>query len=49
MPSLLKGDEVNKSNLRSSKLKPIDDKLTNSKLVEKQAYIQGSGSNVIIY
>lgn len=33
MPSLLKGDEVNKSNLRSSKLKPIDDKLTNSKLV----------------
>jgi hypothetical protein len=47
VPSLLKGDEVNKSNLRSSKLKPIDDKLINSKVAEKQAYIQGSSSNVM--
>ena len=34
--------------MRTSKLKPIDDKLTNSKIVDKQSFIQGSGSNVII-
>ena len=32
IPSLLKGDDGSHSGLRSSKLKPLDDKLKNSKL-----------------
>lgn len=37
MPSLLKGDSA--SRVKSSKLKPLDDKLSQSKLAEKQHYI----------
>jgi hypothetical protein len=48
MPSLLKGDDNNRSNLRSGKLKPLDDKLKNSRMVEKQSFIQASG-NVILF
>ena len=46
VPSLLKSEE-NRSGLRSGKLKPLDDKLKNSRLQEKQSFIQAqSGSNV---
>jgi hypothetical protein len=44
MPSLLKADDNNRSNLRSGKLKPIDDKLKNSRMAEKQSFIQASNS-----
>jgi hypothetical protein len=44
MPSLLKADDNNRSNLRSGKLKPIDDKLKNSRVAEKQSFIQANSS-----
>ena len=47
VPSLLKSEE-NRSGLRSGKLKPLDEKLKNSRLQEKQSYIQAqSGTNVL--
>jgi len=36
MPSLLKGEG---SRIKSSKLKPIDDKLSQSRLAEKQKHL----------
>lgn len=44
LPSLLKGDDNNRSNLRSGKLKPIDDKLQSSRMNEKQNFIQANNS-----
>lgn len=46
VPSLLKGDDVNRSTLKSGKLKPLDDKIKNSRMVEKQSFIQASSGNV---
>lgn len=47
MPSLLKGEDNNRSSLRSGKLQPIDDKIKNSRIAEKQNFIQANaGSNV---
>ena len=47
VPSLLKSEE-NRSG-RSGKLQPIDDKLKNSRVQEKQSFIQSqSGGNVRI-
>jgi len=36
LPSLLKGDG---SRIKSSKLKPLDDKISQSKLLEKQKHL----------
>lgn len=48
MPSLLKADDNNRSSLRSGKLQPIDDKIKNSRMAEKQNFIQvNTGSNVL--
>lgn len=48
MPSLLKGDDNNRSTLRSGKLQPIDDKIKNSRIAEKQNFIQAhTASNVL--
>jgi hypothetical protein len=51
MPSLLKGDDNNRSNIRSGKLKPIDEKLISSRMAEKQNYISGhaNSGNVQIF
>ena len=47
MPSLLKGDS---SRIKSSKLKPLDDKLSHSRLAEKQQHMeQHAHGNVIFY
>jgi hypothetical protein len=40
MPSLLKGDS---SRVKSSKLKPLDDKLSQSRLAEKQHHMEMQG------
>lgn len=49
VPSLLKSEE-NRSAIRSGKLKPIDDKLKNSRVQDKNSFIQAeSGNNVRVY
>ena len=45
MPSLLKGDS---SRIKSSKLKPLDDKLSHGRLAEKQQHMeQQAQANVL--
>lgn len=47
VPSLLKPED-NRSGLRSGKLKPIDDKLKNSRQHDKQNFIKSQSGNVLL-
>ncbi len=48
MPSLLKAN--NSSRIKSGRLKPLDDKLSQSRIADKQKHIEGNASsNVILY
>jgi hypothetical protein len=48
MPSLLKGNSS--SRIKSGRLKPLDDKLSQSRIAEKQKHIEGNAnSNVPKY